>query len=446
MTGKRNSSNAHRSRTSRTQLHGNVSGAKANHPANEGTPCSGPLVFISHSHHDEKLAEALVDYLVERSISPNKIRCSSHPAHQTWPGDIPAELRKDMRASQVVFAIISKSSLKSGWVLGEIGAAWVLEKKIIPILAPGLPSSVLNGPGRNDLSIRHDEPQASTKMQRMLDDLLPISAARTTPAAAARRTVKLDAFIDKLKLSDDAPRVGDDFCAMNVSFLERKRPIQTDEHEPLILFHTYLNVGENMELEPAQSSVAGFFKNRGDQIHCPILWSLLGSMEMAVTFRCPSLEIGKEIQQDLAWHIKKSKVKTVDATHLVLNDERVWANGSFEKGRRAPYDPSKYSDRSTHAFIKLDYQDTGKPTDHDKAIRRIEKLLKDDGGDINVDLYAFSECKQFAIIELQFPCGRQESIKLLSTRLKDELAYWNKDTFIAYEVIGLGSKRKSASI
>jgi hypothetical protein len=54
--------------------------------------------------------------------------------------DFAEEIRKALLGSQLVFLLLSPTSLSSEWVTTEWGAAWVLQKRIIPILyqcAPG---------------------------------------------------------------------------------------------------------------------------------------------------------------------------------------------------------------------------------------------------------------------------------------------------------------------
>jgi nucleoside 2-deoxyribosyltransferase len=44
------------------------------------------------------------------------------------------KLRNELSAADVVVAILTPRSVHSNWVLHEIGAAWALDKPIIPII------------------------------------------------------------------------------------------------------------------------------------------------------------------------------------------------------------------------------------------------------------------------------------------------------------------------
>ena len=54
---------------------------------------------------------------------------SIQPGH-----DFAEEIRRSLKGSREVWLLVSPASLNSEWVTTEWGAAWALEKKIIPIL------------------------------------------------------------------------------------------------------------------------------------------------------------------------------------------------------------------------------------------------------------------------------------------------------------------------
>lgn len=59
-------------------------------------------------------------FLAEKSIQPGH--------------DFAEEIRRSLKGSREVWLLVSPSSLNNEWVTTEWGAAWALEKKIIPIL------------------------------------------------------------------------------------------------------------------------------------------------------------------------------------------------------------------------------------------------------------------------------------------------------------------------
>lgn len=128
-------------------------------------------VFISHATKDEPLARRLVRVIEAGiEISPSEIRCTSVEGYKLQTGvNAPKRLRKDLRESDVVLGLVTPNSLKSNYVLFELGAAWGLKKPTFPLLARGAKAGDLPGPLRD----RH--PSRLTKQSevvQMVQDLI----------------------------------------------------------------------------------------------------------------------------------------------------------------------------------------------------------------------------------------------------------------------------------
>lgn len=87
-------------------------------------------IFISYSHRDSQLANSLYSkfntaglrcFLAEKDIA----------AADKWENKI----RDVLRASQRILLLITPNSKDSHWVVAEAGAAWALDKPLIPVLA-----------------------------------------------------------------------------------------------------------------------------------------------------------------------------------------------------------------------------------------------------------------------------------------------------------------------
>ncbi len=94
-------------------------------------------IFISHSHADQKLAEAFLDYLKAclNTPRPAPIRCTSVHGHGTLPGaDLRPQLKKDIKGCDYFILLASRSSVKSLWVTFELGARWLSGRKIVPVV------------------------------------------------------------------------------------------------------------------------------------------------------------------------------------------------------------------------------------------------------------------------------------------------------------------------
>jgi len=93
-------------------------------------------VFVSHSHEDYALAEAIVEFLVLGvDLGFGDIRCTSYMDTGLSGGDnIIKELRRDIDECRIFIPLITANCRSSEYVLFEIGIAWALEKKIMPVL------------------------------------------------------------------------------------------------------------------------------------------------------------------------------------------------------------------------------------------------------------------------------------------------------------------------
>jgi hypothetical protein len=117
-------------------------------------------VFVSHSGQDKELAAALVALLrAALPLSARAIRCTSFDGCGLTAGAKTEErLRMELRDASVVIGLLSPTSLKSTFVLFELGARWGLERDFLPVVARGAKLSELRPPlsNRNALSLQQD--------------------------------------------------------------------------------------------------------------------------------------------------------------------------------------------------------------------------------------------------------------------------------------------------
>jgi len=128
--------------------------------------------FISHKETDSVIAKAAVELLLESlEISPDDIFCSSVPGHTLKFGTtIESQIREGLREGDVLIALLTKDSIRSTWVLFELGAAWALNRLAIPIMGLGLAYSDLPGSLAQYPCISLNEPE--TKVRSRLDEAI----------------------------------------------------------------------------------------------------------------------------------------------------------------------------------------------------------------------------------------------------------------------------------
>lgn len=105
-------------------------------------------IFVSHSHQDIELANRLVDLLTKAlKIDTRTIRCTSVTGYNLSAGDLSTQmLRQNLQDCDVVIGLITTNSLSSAYVLFELGAAWGLGSRLVPIMGPGCELSRVRPP------------------------------------------------------------------------------------------------------------------------------------------------------------------------------------------------------------------------------------------------------------------------------------------------------------
>jgi hypothetical protein len=108
---------------------------------------SALLVFISHSSKDAEIARALIDLLrASLGLRADQIRCSSVDGYRLPVGiNTEDQLRDEVNAAKAVIGLVTPSSLRSSYVMFELGARWGSRSFIAPLLA-SVPAGELHGP------------------------------------------------------------------------------------------------------------------------------------------------------------------------------------------------------------------------------------------------------------------------------------------------------------
>jgi len=86
-------------------------------------------VFLSHASADSALANKVRALLFRRLNAP-VVTNEDLSAGQDWQ----SQLRKELEKADVFVALLTPNSITDSWVLQETGAAWALEKPIIPLV------------------------------------------------------------------------------------------------------------------------------------------------------------------------------------------------------------------------------------------------------------------------------------------------------------------------
>lgn len=146
-----------------------------NEQTSENIPSSENIVskvkiFISHTSKDEALTKALVELLeVALSLEVSDIRCTSVPGYKLQIGThTSSTLKNEIQYAKVVIGVVTPDSLKSNYVLFELGASWGLDITTLPVLAKGAMFESLPGPLKEHHAISLGD---STNCYQLIDDI-----------------------------------------------------------------------------------------------------------------------------------------------------------------------------------------------------------------------------------------------------------------------------------
>ena len=156
-------------------------------------------LFISHASEDTDLATCLVNLLQTALRLPAaSIRCTSVDGYRLPGGaDTDEQLRREVHEAEAFIGIISDRSLRSLYVLFELGARWGARRHLVPLLAPGSSPSILGGPLAGLNALRADNPSQMHQLVAELGDHLSIS-----PDGAAVYQQHLDAILQLAQVAD----------------------------------------------------------------------------------------------------------------------------------------------------------------------------------------------------------------------------------------------------
>ena len=115
-------------------------------------------IFISHIHEEEVVAKALL-CLLRKLLGSNRKAFLSSDRWQIHAGEIWLDrIKEELTSAKVVILLLSPESVKRAWVNFEAGAAWGMDKIIIPVCFNGLSKGNMPHPysSRQGLDLEHD--------------------------------------------------------------------------------------------------------------------------------------------------------------------------------------------------------------------------------------------------------------------------------------------------
>jgi hypothetical protein len=174
--------------------------ADNSHPQAKRERTTTIKLFISHSSDDTELAAQVVDLMRSAlNLPASTIRCTSVDGYRLPGGaDTDGQLKMEVRDSEAFVGIVSDRSVQSMYVLFELGARWGAARHLLPLLAPGTPTSVLQGPLSGINALRAD---VQAQLHQLVSDVgRVLGIVPENPAAYQQHIDRI------LRLADARPR------------------------------------------------------------------------------------------------------------------------------------------------------------------------------------------------------------------------------------------------
>jgi hypothetical protein len=96
--------------------------------------------------------------------------------------------------SAAILVLLTKDSLRSNWVLFELGASWALGKIVVPILGRQLTADALPGPPAAYPSVPIDAADAPSRLAHAVAQIA--RTLRLRERTGGKRDAKLRGFVD----------------------------------------------------------------------------------------------------------------------------------------------------------------------------------------------------------------------------------------------------------
>lgn len=179
---------------------------------------SCPRIFISHRSDDVQLAQALVDLLVfSMRLEPEVVRCTSVPGHDLRGGERTDDrLRQEIADAEIFLALVTPASLRSHFVLFELGARWGIEPRssdgplrFIPLIGRGLDAGKLPRPlaDFNCLDLREEGDVAHLLAEISSSLSVPLTSEAARTRHVRRVTAKASDVPDPSQFSQHEQRI-----------------------------------------------------------------------------------------------------------------------------------------------------------------------------------------------------------------------------------------------
>lgn len=144
--------------------------------SNQAAPDKVTRIFISHSTNDKYFVEEIINLLSIIGIKDEDIFCTSFEGHSIPLGENFLEvIKEEVSGNVLVFFVLSNNYYESLMSLCEMGAAWALSKKHVPILIPPFDYKDMKGVIPLSQAIKINDPTRWTTLKSQLERLFELT-------------------------------------------------------------------------------------------------------------------------------------------------------------------------------------------------------------------------------------------------------------------------------
>lgn len=226
----------------------------------EKAPSMKIELFISHNSKDVAIAEALIDLFRSALVMPAEtIRCTSVNGYRLSAGaSTDDQLRQEVHEAKAFIGIVTPNSLKSAYVLFELGARWGARRHLAPLLALGVDPKALGKPLENLNALQASD---TGQVQQLVTEVSRVLGREPQPPAVYQKNVDAVVQLSGGDVQAPVPASQSDRAPVSAEELEylSKRmttstppPIENhfvaDENDALSLIESWLDSNMNAAL------------------------------------------------------------------------------------------------------------------------------------------------------------------------------------------------------
>ena len=145
-------------------------------------------IFISHASKDKDIVEELIELLELIGVKSDQIFCSSFEGYGIPLGDNLLEtIKTQLTNDSLVLFVLTEHFYQSAVCMCEMGAAWVLSKRHIPIVVPPLGYADIRGVIPNTQGLEINDAQKWNSLKQQIETQFQISGQENSAGWERKR-------------------------------------------------------------------------------------------------------------------------------------------------------------------------------------------------------------------------------------------------------------------